>query len=121
MTGIFPKKSKGGELGVGSRTRQHREKDLPGIRERYFILLKDFIYLFMRDTERERQRQRQREKQAPCRELDVGPDPGTPGPRPGLKAGTKLLSHPGIPVTPTFLCFYWHMSFSILLLYIFIT
>ena len=25
-------------------------------------------------------------------------NPGTPGPRPGRKAGTKPLSHPGIPV-----------------------
>ena len=34
---------------------------------------KDFIYLFMRDTERqrERQRHRQREKLAPCGETDV--------------------------------------------------
>ena len=41
----------------------------------------------MRDTEREaRQRHRQREKQAPCRELDVGLDPGTPGSRPEPKA-----------------------------------
>ena len=40
----------------------------------------------MRETERERQRHRQREKQAPCREFDVGLDPGTPGPCPGLKA-----------------------------------
>ena len=46
-----------------------------------FYFLKDFIYLFMRDTERERERQRhrQREKQAPCRELDAGLDPRTPG------------------------------------------
>ena len=29
------------------------------------------------------QRHRQREKQAPCREPDVGLDPGTPGSRPG--------------------------------------
>ena len=48
-----------------------------------------FIYLFMRDTERERQRHRQREKQAPCREPDVGLNPGSPGPRPGLKAALK--------------------------------
>ena len=44
----------------------------------------------MRDTERERERgrdtERQREKQAPCREPDVGLDPGSPGSRPGLKA-----------------------------------
>ena len=49
----------------------------------------------MRD--RERQRHRQREKQAPCREPDVGLDPGTLGSCPGLKAGTKLVSHSGIP------------------------
>ena len=42
-------------------------------RNSYF--LKDFIYLFMRDTERERQRHRQRGKQAPCRGPDVGLDP----------------------------------------------
>ena len=52
--------------------------------------LKDFIYLFMRDTERERQRHRQREKQAPCREPDMGLNPGSPGSRPGLKA---VLNH----------------------------
>ena len=52
----------------------------------YYIFLKDFIYLFMRDTERERQRHRQREKQAPCREPDVGLDPGSPRSCPGLKA-----------------------------------
>ena len=47
---------------------------------------KDFIYLFMRDTNRERGRgTRQREKQAPCREPDVGLDPGSPGSHPGLK------------------------------------
>ncbi|XP_038317522.1 uncharacterized protein LOC102154051 isoform X5 [Canis lupus familiaris] len=39
------------------------------------------------DTERERERQRprQREKQAPCREPDVGLDPGSPGSHPGPK------------------------------------
>ena len=51
---------------------------------------KDFIYLFMRDTERERERERQkhrqREKQAPCREPDMRLHPGSPGSRPGLKA-----------------------------------
>ena len=53
----------------------------------------------MIDIERERggQRHRQREKQAPCREPNVGLDPWTPGSCPGPKAGTKLLSHPGIP------------------------
>ena len=43
------------------------------------------------------QRHRQREKQEPDGEPDVGLDPGTPGSCPGPKAGTKLLSHPGIP------------------------
>ena len=43
----------------------------------------------MRDTERERQ--------IPCREPNAGLDPGTPRPRPGPKAGTEPLSHPGIP------------------------
>ena len=32
------------------------------------------------------------------REPDVGFDPGTPGSRPGPKAGAKLLRHPGIPI-----------------------
>ena len=41
----------------------------------------------MRDKERERERQRhrQREKRAPCREPNVGLDPGTPGSHPELK------------------------------------
>ena len=30
-------------------------------------------------------------------EPDVGLDPGSPGSRPGPKAGAKLLRHPGIP------------------------
>ena len=61
----------------------------------FLIKKKDFIYLFMRDTEheRERQRHRQREKQAPC----MGLDPGSPGKRPELKAGAQPLRHPGVP------------------------
>ena len=64
-----------------------------------FFLRFIYLFLFMIDTERERKRQRhrRREKQAPCREPHVGLDPGTPGSRPGPKAGTKPLSHPGIP------------------------
>ena len=49
------------------------------------FLKKDFIYLFMRDTEKERQRYRQREKQALCRETNVGLDPGSPGSCSGMK------------------------------------
>ena len=48
------------------------------------------------------ERERQREKQAPCREPDAGLDPGTPGSCPGPKAGTKPLSHPGIPLLVIF-------------------
>ena len=54
------------------------------------------MYLFMRDTQRERQKHRQRERQAPCREPDVGLDPGTPGSLPERKADTQPLSHPGV-------------------------
>ena len=62
--------------------------------ERFILLFiyKDFIYLFIRDTERERerererQRHRQREKQAPCRDPDVGLDPRSPGSGPGPMA-----------------------------------
>ena len=45
----------------------------------------------------ERQRHRQREKQAPCREPDVGLDPGSTGSHLGLKAALKPLSHRGCP------------------------
>ena len=48
---------------------------------------------------RDKKRHRQKEKQAPCRELDAGRDPRTPGSCSGLKAGTKPLSHPGIPTS----------------------
>ena len=64
-----------------------------------FLLFKKiyFIYLFMRDTKRKGgQRHMQREK-TPCREPDVGLDPGAPGSHPGLKADTQPLSIPGVP------------------------
>ena len=50
----------------------------------------------MRNTEREKQRHRQREKQAPCREPDVGLDPGTPGSCSEPKPDAQPLSHPGV-------------------------
>ena len=51
----------------------------------------------MKDTDREREtKTRQREKQAPCREPDVGIDPGTGGSHPELKADIQSLRHPGI-------------------------
>ena len=52
-------------------------------------------------TERERERgaetQAEGEAGSMHREPDVGFDPGSPGPRPGPKAGAKPLRHPGIP------------------------
>ena len=51
--------------------------------------------------ERERQRHRKKEKQAPCREPDVGLDPGSPGSRPGLQAVLNRWATgaaPGVPV-----------------------
>ena len=51
-----------------------------------FLFFKIF-YLFIH----ERQRHRQREMLAPCGELHVGLDPGSPGSRPGLKAAA--LNH----------------------------
>ena len=51
-------------------------------------------------TERERETETQAEEEAGSmhREPDVGFDPGSPGSRPGLKAGAKPLHHPGIPL-----------------------
>ena len=62
----------------------------------HLFIFKDFVYLFMRDTERE-EGHRQREKQAPHGELDVGLDPRAPGSCPEPKAEAQLLSHPGVP------------------------
>ena len=56
-------------------------------------------------AQRERERERERGKDTGrgrsrlhAGTLMVGLDPGTPGSRPGLKAGAKLPSHPGIPL-----------------------
>ena len=51
-------------------------------------------------TEREKEAETQAEGEAGSmhREPDVGFDPGSPGSRPGPKAGAKPLCHPGIPV-----------------------
>ena len=50
-----------------------------------FLVFLLFRVLFIYERERERQRHKQREKQAPCREPDVGLDPGSPGSHPWLK------------------------------------
>ena len=52
-------------------------------------------------TERERVREAETQAEGEAgsmrREPDVGFDPGSPGSRPGPKAGAKPLRHPGIP------------------------
>ena len=50
-------------------------------------------------TEREREAETQAEGETGSMhwEPDVGFDPGSPGSRPGSKAGAKPLRHPGIP------------------------
>ena len=55
----------------------------------------------MRDIERERDRDRQTQAEGEAGSMqgvDVGIDRGSPGSCPGPKAGSKLLSHPGIPI-----------------------
>ena len=59
---------------------------------KYNVVIKPFFlrfYLFIHENtqrgEREAETHRPREKQAPCREPDMGLDPGSPGSGPGLK------------------------------------
>ena len=57
-----------------------------------------FIYLFIqREQEREAETQAEGEAGSMHRKPDVGFYPGSPGSRPGPKAGAKPLRHPGIP------------------------
>ena len=51
----------------------------------------------MIDIEREAETQAEGEAGSMHREPDMGFDPGSPGSRPGPKAGAKALRHPGIP------------------------
>ena len=57
----------------------------------------------MIDTERKREAETQAEGEAGSmhQEPDVGFDPGSPGSRPGPKAGAKPQRHPGIPEIQT--------------------
>ena len=51
------------------------------------------------EREREAETQAEAEPGSMHRKPDVGLDPGSPGSRPGPKAGAKPLHHPGIPLT----------------------
>ena len=67
-----------------------------------FILKKDFIYLFMRDTGREAETQAEGEAGS-MRGVRCGTQSGDPGSRPELKADAQPLSPPSVPN----LCFRW--------------
>ena len=58
-----------------------------------------FLFMIVTEREREREAETQAEGEAGSMhwEPDVGFDPGSPGSRPGPKAGAKPLRHPGIP------------------------
>ena len=66
-----------------------------------FFFLIFFSFIYDSHTERERGAETQAEGEAGSmhREPDVGFDPGSPGSRPGPKAGAKPLRHPGIPIS----------------------
>ena len=53
------------------------------------------------DTEKRQRRSRGREKQAPCRELDVGLHPRSPG-SPWAEGSAKLLSNRNCPIGDNF-------------------
>ena len=53
--------------------------------------------MIVTEREREAETQAERETGSMHREPDVGFDPGSPGSRPGPKAGAKPLRQPGIP------------------------
>ena len=58
-----------------------------------------FLFIYDNHTGREREAETQAEGEAGSmhQKPDVGFDPGSPGSRPGPKAGAKPLRHPGIP------------------------
>ena len=61
-----------------------------------------FFFFFFYDSHREREREAETQAEGEAgsthREPDVGFDSGSPGSRPGPKAGAKPLRHPGIPI-----------------------
>ena len=72
---------------------------MPKVKLLFLKLLKKFLFIYDSHREREREAETQAEGEAGSmhREPDVGLDPGSPGLRPGPKAGAKPLRHPGIP------------------------
>ena len=64
-----------------------------------FIYFINFFLFIIYDSHREREAETQAEGEVGSMhwEPDVGFDPGSPGSRPGPKAGAKPLRHPGIP------------------------
>ena len=68
----------------------------------FFFFFLNFLFIYDSHREREREAETQAEGVAGSmhREPDVGFDPGSPGSRPGPKAGAKPLRHPGIPAVP---------------------
>ena len=67
-----------------------------------FLFFHFLQFIFLRFVHGDTQRERQREEQAPCREPDVGLDPGPPG-SPWAEGGAKPLSPPGCPSSTFFL------------------
>ena len=65
-----------------------------------FFFFNLFIYDSHREKEREAETKAEGEAGSMHPEPDVGFDPGSPGSRPGPKAGAKPLRHPGIPLFP---------------------
>ena len=68
---------------------------------RVFLLLFLFFVFCFYDSHREREREAETQAEGEAgsmhRDPDVGFDPGSPGSRPGPKAGAKPLRHPGVP------------------------
>ena len=77
-----------------------------------------FFLIYDSHTEREREREREVETQVEGeagsmnREPNVGLDPGSPGSRPGPKAGAKPLRHPGIPIACVLRGVFFNMGIS---------
>ena len=74
---------------------------MPGLKVEISFFFFNFFLLFIYDSERETEREAETQAEGEAgsmhREPDVGFDPGSPGTRPGPKAGAKPLRHPGTP------------------------